>query len=241
MSGILREAVEYIVSLGKANVIEVNEKVYSDKPLTPCYRPTQATLNTETLTSIVDYIKRNTDGCRKRGDVVVHVESPIKVSVFSNVNAEMRRNEYIIATAMLPRFDFGCFYDTENFNILMQSVFERNEDADILLRVVGNLKDEAVKTLGDDGVSQAVTIKSGIATVADVKVPNPVTLKPYRTFLEAEQPESKFIFRMRDGGRCALFEADGGAWKHEAINSVTEYLQNQLSDEIKEGMVIILA
>ena len=241
MSGILREAVEYIVSLGKANVIEVNEKVYSDKPLTPCYRPTQATLNTETLTSIVDYIKRNTDGCRKRGDVVVHVESPIKVSVFSNVNAEMRRNEYIIATAMLPRFDFGYFYDTENFNILMQSVFERNEDADILLRVVGNLKDEAVKTLGDDGVSQAVTIKSGIATVADVKVPNPVTLKPYRTFLEAEQPESKFIFRMRDGGRCALFEADGGAWKREAINSVTEYLQNQLSDEIKEGMVIILA
>ena len=241
MSGILREAVEYIVSLGKANVIEVNEKVYSDKPLTPCYRPTQAKLNTGTLTSIVDYIKHNTDGCRNRGDVVIHVESPIEVRVFSNVNEEMRRSVYITATVILPRFEFGYFYDTENFNILMQSVFERNEDADILLRVVGNLKDEAVKTLGDDGVSQAVTIKSGIATVADVKVPNPVSLKPYRTFLEVKQPESKFIFRMREGGKCALFEADGGAWKREAINSVTKYLENQLSDEIKEGIVIILA
>ena len=64
-------------------------------------------------------------------------------------------------------------------------------------------------------------------------VPNPVRLKPYRTFLEVEQPESEFIFRMKDchgGIGCAFFEADGGAWKIEATQNIKAYLQEELKD-----------
>jgi hypothetical protein len=90
----------------------------------------------------------------------------------------------------------------------------KNEDRDIMLKVVGNIKEETVNTIGDDGVSQAVVAKMGVATVANVKVPNPVVLKPYRTFVEVDQPESEFIFRMQSGPRCALFEATAanGNW-----------------------------
>ena len=37
--------------------------------------------------------------------------------------------------------------------------------------------------------------------LADVIVPNPVKLRPYRTFAEIEQPESSYVFRIKDGDR----------------------------------------
>ena len=60
-----------------------------------------------------------------------------------------------------------------------------------------------------------------------------MVLKPFRTFAEAEQPESKFIFRMRkdeDGVTAALIEADGGAWKVQAIKNIANYLEDKLSE-----------
>ncbi|MFQ9697783.1 MAG: hypothetical protein ACLRY5_13210, partial [Zhenhengia sp.] len=99
----------------------------------------------------------------------------------------------------------------------------------LLLEVTGLVREQAVKEIGDDGVSQAATIKTGVASIGEVKVPNPVYLAPYRTFAEIEQPVSKFVFRMESGPKAALFEADGGAWKNEAILKIKDYLKEQLA------------
>ena len=98
-------------------------------------------------------------------------------------------------------------------------------------------KEDAIKSISDDGVSQAATIKTGVASVNDVKVPNPVVLAPFRTFPEISQPESKFIFRMQSGPRAALFEADGGAWRNEAMMKIKACLEEQLK-EIKNIQII---
>ena len=84
-------------------------------------------------------------------------------------------------------------------------------------------------------------MKTGVASRGNAKVPNPVQLSPYRTFVEVEQPESKFVFRMREGARCGLFEADGGAWKLEAMNNIKEYLKEALAQEIESKKVFVLA
>ena len=98
--------------------------------------------------------------------------------------------------------------------------------------VAGNVEGGTTTNYGDDGVRQKTTIKSGIATREDVVVPNPAKLIPYRTFQEIEQPESAFVFRIRDNRNDApefkLLEAEGGVWKNEAINRIKEYLQNGL-------------
>ena len=87
---------------------------------------------------------------------------------------------------------------------------------------------------GDDGVSQKATVKTGIASKGDAIVPSPACLKPFRTFVEVDQPISSFIFRMKDdrcgGIQCALFEADGGAWKVSAMASIKAYLTEALKD-----------
>lgn len=55
----------------------------------------------------------------------------------------------------------------------------------------------------------------------------------YRTFMEIEQPESEFVFRARKADSLphfALFEADGGAWRIEAMKRIKAYLEENLKD-----------
>lgn len=125
--------------------------------------------------------------------------------------------------------------------IKLQSCFVKDQERDLVLKVVGNIKEDAVKNYGDDGIAQTVTAKVGVASVENVVVPNPVTLRPYRTFQEILQPSSDFVFRMKTGPAAALFEADGGAWQNEAIVTIKSHLVLMLEDEINTGRIHIIA
>lgn len=124
----------------------------------------------------------------------------------------------------------------------MQAKFQANKDRDLLLKFAGTVEAGTVTQYGDDGVTQKALVKNGVASKTDAIVPNPVNLIPYRTFLEVEQPESAFIFRMRESDRggvsCAIFEADGGAWKYEAMHNIAAYIREEL-EEMKERFTVI--
>ncbi len=192
-----------------------------------------------TLSGFVNYVKSNLD--RADQPLIIHVKNESQVFLKGVLNIDGSREVLAEARAIVPRFDFDYFIGMEEFNIALQSKFVPNDHREILLQVVGNVAEENVKNIGDDGISQAVTINQGVASKVDVKVPNPVVLAPFRTFLEIEQPESQFIFRMKDGPRGAIFEADGGAWRNQAIVNIREYLKEQLSEEIDSGRITILA
>ncbi|MEK4841560.1 hypothetical protein [Bacillus sp. FSL L8-0152] len=234
----IKAAIEYVVGLGNTRIEEINGQKLSTQPMHVIKKPTAKTLTVNNLSGLVAYIKSQFDGDHP---LMVHIESPTSVSCFTQINNDYNRSNFIQVEALLPRFSFERYHDVENFNISLQSAFVLNADRDLMLKVVGNIKEEAVNTVGDDGVSQSVVAKMGVATVGNVKVPNPVLLKPYRTFVEVEQPESNFIFRMRKGPECALFEADGGAWKLEAIDNIKEYLTAALAEEIQSKKVFIIA
>lgn len=192
-----------------------------------------------TLSGFVKYIRANLD--REDSPLIVHVKNETTVYLKGLLEVDGSREALAVAEAIVPTFNFDYFMEMEEFNIALQSKFVTTKDRQVLLQVVGNVSEENVKNTGDDGTSQAVTINQGVASKADVKVPNPVVLAPYRTFLEVDQPESQFIFRMKDGPRGAIFEADGGAWRNQAIISIREYLTEQLSEEIEAERITILA
>lgn len=186
-------------------------------------------LTVSTLTGLVDYIKSDLDKLPEK--LLIQVISPREGALYSPLNADREREQYISAEAILPdNVVYDRFIGTEQFNIMLQSAFVDVGTKSALLKYTGLIQDEAVKTTGDDGVSQQVTVKTGVASVGQAIVPNPVELAPYRTFPEVEQPISKFIFRMQEGPRAALYEADGGAWRNKAILSIKEYLQEELKE-----------
>lgn len=109
-----------------------------------------------------------------------------------------------------------------------------------MIKVGGDIKEENVASVGDGGTSQSVVAKTGVASVGNVKVPNPLLLAPYHTFVEVEQPESEFVFQMQSVPTCAPFEADGGARKIKAMKRIKEYLEKELKEKIESKEVYII-
>lgn len=222
-------AIQYLVETGEEKFIkeEINGAIYTNKDLRRVEDPRADAIKTTTLTSVVDYIKENVDNVQAN-PIIVHVESFERVSIKAELNKDRKRECVMVAEALTPSVTTDRFLNAERFNIMLQSSFVENQDRALLLKVTGCIKEEAVKSIGDDGISQAATIKTGVASVNDVKIPNPVILAPYRTFPEVDQPLSKFVFRMQSGPECALYEADGGSWKNIAMENIKEYLQVSL-------------
>ncbi|WP_315074119.1 hypothetical protein [uncultured Clostridium sp.] len=229
-----KEALEYLVGLGteKEPIIQLEQGTFSTVSLQRVKEPKAVAVVVSTLTGLVDYIKSNIDGLAGEYEkLLIQVKSPDEVKLYGPLNVDREREQFISAEAILPNnVVYERFLDVERFNIMLQSSFVENDDKKILLKYTGLVQDDAVKSTGDDGVSQQVTIKTGVASLGQAVVPNPVTLAPYRTFPEVTQPESKFIFRMQKGPSAALYEADGGAWRNTAILSIKEYLQEQLKE-----------
>lgn len=233
-----KEALEYLVDLGmeRDSIIQLEQGTFSRENLKRVNDPVATTLKVSTLTGLVDYIKANVD--ELKGELLIQVRAHDDVRLFSKLNKDKDRELYIQAEAILPNnIRYNTFIDTENFNIMLQSSFVDNGDKVVLLKYTGLVQDEAVKSTGDDGVSQQVTVKTGVASVGQAIVPNPVSLAPYRTFPEVEQPISKFIFRMQSGPRAALFEADGGAWRNQAILNIKNYLEKELEKAINVSII----
>lgn len=224
-----RDSLEYLVNLGenKEAIIKLDQGTFSRVSLNRVTEPVASKLTVSTLTGLVDYIKTNVD--KLEGKLLIQVKSPEEVTLYSPLNADREREKYVSAEAILPNnVVYDRFLDTERFNIMLQSAFVDDEDKSKLLKYTALITDDTVKNFGDDGISQKVTVKTGVVSVSDAVVPNPVTLAPFRTFPEVEQPESKFIFRMKEGPSAALFEADGGAWRNKAILNIKAYLEKEL-------------
>lgn len=228
----IKEALQYIVNLSQPSIREIGGEMYSDKDLRRIvHNPKAGRIRLTTLRSLVDYIKSGTDDMDEK--MILHVASPTMVRLYSQLDLDREREYMVEVSAELPDFPFGCFIEHEQFIIGIQSGFIPNGDSGLLLKFAGTVEGGTVASYGDDGVTQKATVKTGLASKGDAVIPSPVTLKPYRTFIEVEQPESQFIFRMKEnensGVKCALFEADGGAWKLAAMENIKEYLDCELA------------
>lgn len=235
----IEKAIKYIVGLKAPEIKEINGQTYSDKPLTRiAHNPKAEPITMNTLTSLIDYIESGMD---KRGNVFVHIVSPTEVKMYSALDDDREREYMVNVTAQVPSFRFNEFIGLEEFCINLQSKFIDSPDRSLLLKFAGTVEAGSVAQYGDDGVTQKATIKQGVASKADAVVPNPVELTAYRTFVEVEQPCSRYIFRMKQnaagGVSCGLFEADGGAWKIDAKNAIRDFLMSELEDE--NDLVII--
>lgn len=243
----LREAMQYIAGLKEESmdpkVVEINGKTYCNKDLTRYDKePMASAIEATTLTSLVDYIKNC--GKELRESMVIHVVNPTTVKLYSGLTKERDREHLFKSYAIVPKFNYGSWYGQEEFIIELQASFEVSSDLEAILKVAGNVEAKTTANYGDDGVSQKTTIKQGIASKADVLVPNPVTLVPYRTFLEVKQPPSEFVFRIRDNGGEPAFkivEAEGGLWRNEAMGNIKAYLVDALQNDPVYDRITIIA
>jgi hypothetical protein len=205
---------------------------YTDRPLVVVAGPTMARVSVLTLTGLVDLVKAKIDGL-VANDWLLHIENHGVVSlVEKQTDPHGRRVALVQAKCEDGQpFAFGRFLDREEFVIGLLSRFVSTPDLQDMVKLASSLTMSQVVQAEDDGVSQRTTVKQGITLKENVTVKGRVKLSPYRTFREVAQPESEFVFRLRsrDGDipECALFEADGGMWRLDAVMTIKVWLETE--------------
>lgn len=235
----LKEALEYLVSLKENKTYSIGTGTYSDKELHRIepYIPRPKTVEVSGLDSIVKMIQAEAD--KLVAPLYILVESPMEVRAFSALDGDMKRDGLIRATADVPGFKNG-FMDYQDAIIQLRSKFIQNEDVSYLLDLLSRVNVDNGVTTSDNGVTQTVEARTGVSLRTLLNIRPRVTLAPYRTFLEVEQPESEFILRLDDNARVGLFEADGGMWKLAAKQSICSYFESQFDKEIGDGKIVVM-
>ena len=242
-----REFLEKVEEMVQPQTLTEGIRTFVDKPMHMLVDEIAADtpLHTSSLSSVADYIKSNADfdALASDGRKIIHVEDEKTVWLYTEMNSFKKRSALLLASAWVSSFPFGQWLSLENFIISVQANFVADEHRDELLSFVATVKQDTGVEQQDDGVTQKVTTCSGVSLSRTSKVPNPITLRPFRTFSEVEQPESTFVFRIKaeEGGgvKAALFAADGEAWRHDAILKIRDYFQTYVIAE--DDSVIVLA
>ena len=236
----LKEFAQYLVSLKDNKTYTIHGDTYSDRELVRINphidRPTN--LSVSGLDSIVKLVRNELDMFDNL-PLFIRVDGARKVTVFSTYDDEMDRDSLYEASCDVPDFREG-FREQENAIIELRSKFAPGDGVDYLLDLISRINKENGVTTKDNGVSQEVEARTGISLKQMVQVKPRVKLRPYRTFLEVEQPESEFILRLDNDGDVGLFEADGGMWKMQAKASIVSYFEANLADEINAGKVVVM-
>jgi len=225
-----RSFIEKIEDLSRNEIVEVGGRRYSTKKLHPVFESEPTTIDIHTLSGVLEFIETLPES----EPLIIQVRDYDRVRLLSRLFGEFsQRSTYLESRPPKIDLPFGRFMPVEEFVVFMRTAFVQTHHTDEILRVVGNLVVGAEAELADDGVTQRVTVKAGVARVAKVELPNPITLEPYRTFPEIQQPGSEFVLRIKadgeQGAKAALFEADGGAWKIKAVQMIRAWFEDRIA------------
>lgn len=237
----IREALQYLVSLAPPTLFPIDGKMYSSKGLTEVepeqyLPPTIPQIKVHTLTGLGDLISNDLDA-QFKGDVgrnyAIHIDNFNKVSVVALVSdaTDYTANRQVVIEATpveFQPFEFGRWMTQEDFVISARARFCDTPDLTEVLNLASTLTNEAILTSEDNGFTQKATAKAGLKQKENVTIKPVVSLAPFRIFPEVPQPISPFVFRAKvenEVPKLALFEADGGKWKNDAIKAIAQYLK----------------
>lgn len=239
----ISDAIDKIIELNRPETLTLEDgREYIKRGgYEPVYDPQADNLSIHTLTGIRDYITQNIDRHGSNEHLIIHVETYQYVNLTTALFGDFRQRETYLRASTTGYAEInGIWKPTEDFIIMLQSEFVKTDESKRLAQLTAGITEAASHEIKDDGISQHTTVKSGISMVSQVKIENPFTLKPYRTFPEIDQPDIDFVFRIKKsdrGPQCALFESDGGRWKIETIQKIKTWFEKELQGENKVKII----
>lgn len=230
-----KSAIEKIEQLTKDSIqpTELNGVHYIAGTSELMYPPLADAVEVLSLQSLVDIYPTLED------QLIFHVESPTKVCIMSSKFNNYKQREYLASANITKHvnssFEFDRGYSLEKFIIAVQTGFIRTENLQLLIDKVSKVSIGEEGTIEDDGITQTVTAKAGVALMTQVALPNPVRLKAFKTFPEIDTPEEDFIFRVSKDGRQASFkliQSKSMQWELETCEKIKEWIKGKIAGAV---------
>lgn len=236
----LKAMIEKIQEMTAPKTYEVEGSVYASKELVHVMdkKPMPSCIELTGLDSVCKLVRNEAEHVGLK--IFVQVKDYKSVSVFTELDEDEDRLYLYKCYADTPAVTMGRYMPYENAVIELRSLYIPNDDTDYLLQLLGSISSESRVTSSDNGVTQKVEAKSGIALNSMVAIKPRVSLQPFRTFVEVAQPESEFLLRISERGEIGFFPADGGVWKLEATRNVAGFFEDALKDLIEKGLVVVI-
>jgi len=235
----IKDAIEKVNALNalyEHMYTDLHGVLWTDRSLQRVVWPCQvapAPIIVNTLSGLREYVAHSKPATADQFFLIV--ENHRTVKLVGGIQPENDNTRFCYAKAImhLDDFVFGNFVDLETFIISLQSLFVPSFKVESVLNFLGSVVSEQVKENNDDGFSQSIQIRVGINMKAEHKITNPISLQPWRTFREVEQPESKCLLRLKERDKalyCGLFIADGNTWQLGAIKNIKDWLIEKMPD-----------
>ena len=239
----LRDAIEKIAELAGVKTFCVDGKTYADSKVFEV-RPALDKPEKKELTSLdalVKLVKTEAVSILGIHPLFITVNKFDEVNCFTAINRDERNERAELYTAKAadvvgwnPETKLGF----EQAQIAIQTRFQKTADRDYILRLCSQITCGSKVTYNDNGMATSVVTQKGVALQASETIKPLVSLKPFRTFQEVDQPESLFLIRVDERG-ISFIEADGGMWKLAARQTVRNFVEESLKDLVDEGKVIV--
>lgn len=239
----LKELAQYLVSLKDNKTYQFHGDIYSDRELVriPPHIDHPNSIKIRSLSSLVSLIQNEFDVFSDRYPIFVDVQSPRAVRVFTTFGEGMERDNLYVCECDAPKFE-PKWMGHEEAIISLRAMFIQDNETDIeyVLDLLSKISSESSVTSSDNGVSQTVEARQGIALSQRVQVRPRVKLRPYRTFLEVDQPASDFLLRLDKDGRVGFLSADCDMWAMEAKKNIASYISKQLVNLVEHNYVVVM-
>lgn len=239
----IKEAIDRILELSPITAIKEGGRTWARgtggkiEELLNSEHVNPTALQFQYLPGFVEYCRSNPEGLALDNCLVtVNSHSRVELLTIPNPANCNRRFCYAVATYQGGRFEFGRWKEQDEFMVGLQTRFVETDNLQKLRQLVGKLKDITEASLADNGLAQQVTLKTGVTTVDQVEIDNPIALTPWATFNDVPQPEGLFNLRLKKsdkgGPMCCLYEADTDSWRVRAVGLIRDYLRQELPEAL---------
>lgn len=241
----LKEFVEHIQETAQPKIEKIGNTTYALFPNGNVEELHEVIDRPETLslTSLDALVKLVRTEALKATDKPLYITIPDHLTVRCFTQPEpserfCRQFFYKVTATDVPGWGEKVQLPFEEMQIALRTRFQETPDALYAMKLLSDITTGGKITYNDNGVATSVVTKKGIDLQANESIRPIVTLKPYRTFQEVEQPESTFLIRVSERG-ITFIESDGGMWKLYARETVKEFLEAALKEEVADGRVFV--
>jgi hypothetical protein len=230
---VITDAINRILQLQPPPTFEVGGLTYlAGKGAIPPPEPLASPLVVAGLDGLLDATKHlGTLGEYQPGRHALHVVSPSRVDLVGPLEGRHRQREVLLSAQLPVEHVELRGLPIEEFLVRLRIVFVACEQVDAVVALLSKVRVERGIEQSDDGLSQNVIVQGGVATVAKVQLPNPISLAPWPTFREITQPASLYLLRLtgseQDGAKASLFRVDGDEWQLTARGAIATYLATE--------------
>lgn len=192
----IKQALEYLVGLGRQEVLYIDGVAYTDKPLSMVHDPEN--YEGVSLTSIDGLLDMVAGEINDHSTPLLITVRYNQVRVHAAPTGPFHCRPVIASASRSADLPMRKEMTLEQMIPFIQTSFFRDCDQPYLLGLLSRITKESIKDIKDNGVTQVVTVRTGIDLRTEEKVRAIVTLRPDATFPVIERPEVQYLLRIDD-------------------------------------------